>query len=182
MQAIKKGHAEEGGGGREEAAEEADSEEAAAGNAPAAMRRPSTISVGGGRGAEDLATAFRRQLDDCLQGRRTEQAETQKKELWEKGEEEEEEWAAFGVGLSAVLAFGPRNVGPNMLWKAPAFAMRVLWASGKDDAEEDGTVANTKVDLVDEASVEEWKVSTAWPSLENSVLVGFQMATASGKC
>lgn len=84
------------------------------------------------------------------------------------------------LALGSVLAFGPRNVGPNVLCLPPSFRLRVLWSAG-DDAEKGGAVEKpTEVALVDASAAMAWMRSVAWPSLRNSLAVGFQMATASG--
>lgn len=84
------------------------------------------------------------------------------------------------LALGSVLAFGPRNVGPNVLCLPPSFRLRVLWSAG-DDAEKSGAVEEpTEVALVDASAAVAWMRSVAWPSLRNSLAVGFQMATASG--
>ena len=140
--------------------------------APAAMHRMSIGKKEGSGLTEDKET-FQQKLEDCLrQGRKREG--TDDKEGAGLGEEG---WVG-SAGMDAVLAFGPRNVGPNMLWKPPGFALSVLWAS--EGLGEGGVEA--VVDLfVEEASIKDWKDSVAWPSIENSILVGFQMATASGE-
>ncbi len=99
------------------------------------------------------------------------------------------------LGLESLLAFGPRNMGPNALFLPPSFGMRILWcrtvgeeegagAGVKKDGGGAGAAASmapeTEVALVDAPAVQAWVRSVAWPSIKNSVAVGFQMATASG--
>lgn len=142
--------------------------------APAAMRRTSVIREGGG-GLVDDNESFQQKLEASLRqepnGERTDDIDG--------AAEGEEGWAGLNAGMDAVLAFGPRNVGPNMLWKAPGFSISVLWTAGGGPEEGE---AGAVVDLEDKTSIHDWKNSVAWPSIENSILVGFQMATASGKC
>jgi len=143
-------------------------------DAQAAMRRMSVVNKVGGGGLVDDKESYQQKLEDCLRqernGERTDDSDG--------AAEGEEGWAGLSAGMDAVLAFGPRNVGPNMLWKAPGCALSVLWAAGGGPGEGE---AEAIVDVVDEASIQDWKNSVAWPSMENSILVGFQMATASGE-
>ena len=143
-------------------------------DAPAAMRRMSVGNKEGGGGLVDDKESFKQKLEDCLRQERN----GERRDDTDGAAEGEEGWAGLNAGMDAVLAFGPRNVGPNMLWKAPGFALNVLWAAGGGPEEGE---AEAVVELVDEASIQDWKNSVAWPSIENSILVGFQMATASGK-
>jgi hypothetical protein len=140
---------------------------------PAAMRRMSVVN-NESCDLVDNKEIFRQKLEDCL---RQEWKGKRRDDTYEPAEMNDG-WTGLSAGMDAVLAFGPRNVGPNMLWKAPGFVFSVLWAAGGGLEENE---AEADVDLVDETRVQEWKNSFAWPSLENSILVGFQMATASGE-
>jgi hypothetical protein len=98
------------------------------------------------------------------------------------------------LDLASVLAFGPRNMGPNALFVPPGFGVRILWSAEVEGAEAGavhggggggGVQASevaAEVALVDGLAAMDWVRSVAWPSLKNSVAVGFQMATASGAC
>lgn len=95
--------------------------------------------------------------------------------------------------LGSVLAFGPRNVGPNALFLPPRFGVRLLWSAAGEEADRADAGMGTgtgrpgaaeredaEVAVVDPPAFVAWLRSVAWPSLQSSLLVGFQMATASG--
>lgn len=85
--------------------------------------------------------------------------------------------SAFKAGCTDILAFGPRNVGPNLLWRTPNFSIQISWA-GKGVQEIE---VESEFYVGDETNIREWKMKRAWPSLQSSLLVGFQMATSSGE-
>jgi hypothetical protein len=103
----------------------------------------------------------------------------------------EEEWArAFETaangsamhglaanGLASVLAFGPRNSGPNVLVRRPGMKVRLLTVEkrGEEGEEEEEREAFVPGSVEGERLRER-----VWRALENSVVTGFQMATASG--
>lgn len=103
----------------------------------------------------------------------------------------EEEWArAFETaangsamhglaahGLASVLAFGPRNSGPNALVRRPGMQVRLLTVEkrGQEGQEEEEREAFPPGSVEGERLRER-----VWRALENSVVTGFQMATASG--
>jgi len=138
---------------------------------PAAMRRMSVVNKECGDFVDDRRI-FRQKLEDCLRQER----EGKRNDETHEPIEVNERWTGLSAEMDAILAFGPRNVGPNMLWKAPDFVFSVLWAAGGGSEETESDVG-----LVDAGKLNEWKKSFAWPTLENSILVGFQMATASGE-
>lgn len=90
------------------------------------------------------------------------------------------------LGLESILAFGPRNVGPNVLFLPPDFAVRILWSGGVDEAGQrgvaEGPASEAEVAMLDApAKTTSWVRSVAWPNIQSSIAVGFQMATASGE-
>lgn len=122
-------------------------------------------SRGGARGD---AKPFRKQMEEAFQ-------ENIEKYLGDIGQ------ASSTCDLSSVLAFGPRNVGPNILIKSKSFSVRFLWGRAKEEEQqqEEETPGH---DVKITEDTEEWLSATAWSSLENSIMVGFQMATSSGAC
>lgn len=152
---------------------------------PSSMRTLSRISQDGGGvggGAEAARRPFREQVEDALVREGVEP-------IAEGGGAPVPDAAAAApaagaqrLTLGSVLAFGPRNVGPNALFLPLSFGVRLLWSTAGEEADraDAGEREDAEVAVVDPPAVAAWARSVAWPSLQSSLLVGFQMATASG--